>query len=303
MLAKLHSCAIVGLDGEIVRVEVDIAQGLPAFTIVGLPDAAVQEARERVRAAIRNSGFDFPQRRITVNLAPADLPKGGPAYDLPIAVGLLMASGQLAPGSDESIFLGELSLDGLVRHLQGILPMAALAKERGFGTVYVPEADAGEAALIEGLQIVPVASLTQLVAHLQGVAAIALYAGAPPSGDSLTHGPLSVRPVSVCHHTPSSVLTVLPLSVNTPRGLHTPLRFSVKLLAISTRRSPSQWPRNQKSLAPPWPQTRSPSCCSAIFSDQFLGCQVPVRFSGAASNAQIVVASTTTRTAVTSRTG
>jgi len=178
MLAKVRSCAIVGLDGEIVEVEVDIAQGLPAFTIVGLPDTAVQEAKERVRSAIRNSGFDFPQRRITVNLAPADLRKEGPAYDLPIAVGLLMASGQVpADAGDEALFLGELSLDGQVRHTQGILPMVALAKDRSLGTVFVPEADAEEAALIEGVDVLPVASLSQLASHLQGAAAIAPYGG------------------------------------------------------------------------------------------------------------------------------
>src|SRR3990170_1653502 len=116
MLAKVMSGAVVGLDGELVEVEVDIASGLPAFTIVGLPDAAVQEARERVRAAIRNSGCEFPLRRVTVNLAPADLKKEGPAYDLPIAVGLLISSGQVPPEGGHSLFLGELSLDGHLRH-------------------------------------------------------------------------------------------------------------------------------------------------------------------------------------------
>src|SRR3989337_130051 len=116
MLAKVNTCAVVGLDGRLVEVEVDIASGLPAFTIVGLPDTAVQEAKERVRAAIRNSGCDFPQRRITVNLAPADIRKEGPAYDLPIAIGILLASEQLPAQVEGCIFLGELSLDGQVRH-------------------------------------------------------------------------------------------------------------------------------------------------------------------------------------------
>lgn len=175
MLAKAYTCAIVGLDGALVEVEVDIAQGLPAFTIVGLPDAAVQEARERVRAAIRNSGYDFPQRRITVNLAPADLRKEGPAYDLPIAIGLLLASQQIAADVSGSLFLGELSLDGSLRHTYGILPMVALARERGLTTVYVPEVDGREAALLDGVTVIPVANLQQLVAHLQGVAHIQPY--------------------------------------------------------------------------------------------------------------------------------
>jgi magnesium chelatase family protein len=150
MLAKALSCAVVGLDGGLVEVEVDIASGLPAFAIVGLPDAACQEAKERVRSAVRNSGFQFPQKRITVNLAPADIRKEGPAYDLPIAVGILLASEQLAADVSDALFLGELSLDGQVRHAHGILPMVALAREKGLDVVYVPEADAHEAGLIEG---------------------------------------------------------------------------------------------------------------------------------------------------------
>ena len=174
MLAKVLSCAIVGLEGAVVEVEVDLASGLPAFTIVGLPDTAVQEAKERVRAAIKNSGCSFPQRRITVNMAPADLRKEGPAYDLPIAVGVLAASEQVpAEGLAESVFLGELSLDGALRHTHGILPMVALAQERGVATVYVPESDAREAALVQGVQLFPVPSLAALVAHLRGEAPIA----------------------------------------------------------------------------------------------------------------------------------
>ena len=115
MLAKTKTCAVVGLDGYIVEVEVDISPGLPSFTIVGLPDTAVQEARERVRAAIRNSGSEFPMRRITVNFAPADVRKAGPAYDLPIALAVMFSSGQVPEIPQESVFLGELSLDGGVR--------------------------------------------------------------------------------------------------------------------------------------------------------------------------------------------
>src|SRR3989304_3428463 len=120
MLAKVKTGAIVGLDGAMVEVEVDISPGLPNFFIVGLPDAAVQEAKERVRAAIRNSGNAFPMKRIVVNLAPADLKKAGPAYDLPIAVGILLSSEQVSAGVADTMFLGELSLDGGLRHTNGV---------------------------------------------------------------------------------------------------------------------------------------------------------------------------------------
>lgn len=167
MLAKVLSCAVVGLEGAIVEVEVDIAAGLPAFNIVGLPDTAVQEARERVRAAVRNSGLTFPQKRITVNLAPADLRKEGPTYDLPIAVGILLSSEQLVAEVSDTLFLGELSLDGSLRHTNGVLPMIALAKDNGLNTVYVPAADARESSLVPDIRIVPVASLAELVSHLR----------------------------------------------------------------------------------------------------------------------------------------
>ena len=146
MLAKARSCAVIGLEGAIVEVETDISPGLPSFTIVGLPDTAVQESRERVRAAIRNSGYEFPMKRITVNLAPADLKKECPAYDLPIAVGILLSSGQMEADVSDTLFLGELSLEGSVRHTQGVLPMVALARNKGLSTVFVPESDRAEAA-------------------------------------------------------------------------------------------------------------------------------------------------------------
>jgi len=154
MPAKVFSCAIVGLDGAIVEVEADISPGLPKFIVVGLPDTALQEARERVRSAIRNSGYTFPMKHITVNLAPADLQKSGPAYDLPIALGILLSSDQLFADVSKIVMLGELSLDGGLRHTNGILPMVAVAKEQGFSTVIVPEADAREASLIEGTEII-----------------------------------------------------------------------------------------------------------------------------------------------------
>jgi magnesium chelatase family protein len=168
MLAKVLTCAVVGLDGVLIEVEVDIAShGMPHFTIVGLPDAAVQEARERVRAAIKNCGLVFPMRRITVNLAPADIKKEGPAYDLPIATGILAASGQIPPLDGPALFLGELSLDGGLRHANGMLPMVSLARERQIDTVYVPAEDAREAALVQGVRVIPVESLAALVSHLR----------------------------------------------------------------------------------------------------------------------------------------
>ena len=177
MLAMARSCAIVGLEGALVEVEVDLANGMAAFMIVGLPDAAVNEAKERVRAAIRNSGCLFPFKRITVNLAPADLRKEGPVYDLPIAIGILLASEQINPQAqiEESLFLGELSLDGSVRHTNGILPMVALAREKQVKTVFVPSVDAMEASLVEGVEVYPVETLGQLIAHLNNVESIERY--------------------------------------------------------------------------------------------------------------------------------
>jgi len=175
MLARVHSCAVIGLEGVLVEVEVDIAQGLPAFTVVGLGDTAVQESRERVRAAVRNSALSFPMKRITVNLAPADLRKAGPAYDLPIALGLVLASEQVAGEVDRAVFIGELGLDGTLRHTDGVLPMAAVARAAGMQTAYVPYEDAPEAALVEGLTIVPVRSLADLIAHVSGERRIAAY--------------------------------------------------------------------------------------------------------------------------------
>ena len=175
MLAKVMSCAVIGLEGAIVEVEVDISPGLPSFTIVGLPDTAVQEARERVRAAIRNSGCTFPTKRITVNLAPAHLKKAGPAYDLPIAIGILLSSGQISADFSKTFFLGELSLDGGLRHTNGILPMVALAKEEDLPEVFVPADDANEASLIDGINVYPCISLAQLVSHLRGEITIAAY--------------------------------------------------------------------------------------------------------------------------------
>ena len=167
MLAHVNSSAIVGLDAVPVEVEVDIAsQGFPAFTIVGLPDKAVEEAKERVRSAIKNSGADFPAKRITVNLAPADLPKEGPSYDLPIALGILIADGQLSGDFSDALFSGELSLDGRLRHTNGILPQAILAKKKTYARFFVPAVNAKEAAIIDSITVFPIETLKKLFFHL-----------------------------------------------------------------------------------------------------------------------------------------
>ncbi|WP_026369841.1 YifB family Mg chelatase-like AAA ATPase [Kallotenue papyrolyticum] len=200
MLAKVYSCAVIGLDGALVEVEVDIANGLPAFNLVGLPDTAVQESRERVRAAIRNSGASFPMQRITVNLAPADLRKAGPAYDLPIAVGLLLASGQVDADVSRSIFIGELSLDGSIRHTDGILPMVSIAQRMGMATVYVPYDDAAEAALVEGLTVIPLRDLRELAAHLNGERYIPPFVGSAPAEDDDDRYPVDFRDIRGQEH-------------------------------------------------------------------------------------------------------
>jgi magnesium chelatase family protein len=169
MLACITTAAVVGLEGRLVEVQVDIGQqGLPNFFLVGLPTGAVKEARERVRTAIKNTGLVFPLRRITVNLAPAELPKQGPSYDLPLALAILVASGQVAQPGPETMFLGELSLDGQVRHTQGVLPMVATARTSGLKQIYVPATDAAEAALLDGVEVLPVSSLGELISHLRG---------------------------------------------------------------------------------------------------------------------------------------
>jgi len=181
MLARVHSCAVIGLEGVVVSVEVDTADGLPGISIVGLPDAAVQESRERVQAAVKNTGLPFPRKRIIVNLAPASVRKEGPAYDLPIALGVLMMSGLLPTNAaDGALVVGELSLDGSVRHARGVLPMAAVARAEGFKRLFVPQSDAAEAALIPDLEVTPIASLLDLYNHLTGRQPIAPQAVLTP---------------------------------------------------------------------------------------------------------------------------
>lgn len=169
MLACIKSVACVGLESFPVDVEVDVAEkGFPGFNIVGLPDKAVGEARERVRTALVNCGFAFPQKKITVNLAPADLPKEGSAYDLPIAIGILVANGDIEL-KESGIFFGELSLDGSLRHTKGALLLAIFAKRVGVSRIFVPIMSANEAAVVSGVEVFPVRGLDDLVEHLRGI--------------------------------------------------------------------------------------------------------------------------------------
>ncbi len=169
MLAIVNTCAVIGLDGHVVEVQTDFnpRAALPSFNLVGLPGAAVRESKDRARSAIRNSGLRFPNKAYVVNLSPADIHKHGPSYDLAIAIGVLGATDQIPLHAlDRAMFIGELSLDGSIRHVKGVLPMVYTAMQQGMDTVFVPEADAAEAALIQGISVIPVRSVGQLVEHL-----------------------------------------------------------------------------------------------------------------------------------------
>lgn len=174
MLAKVNSCALSGLKGYRLTVEADVGLGLSAFEIVGLPDASVRESRERVRAAVKNSDYEFPLRRITVNLAPADVKKVGPSLDLPIAIALLAATGQLPLSGlmNEAALIGELSLDGQVRPVSGVLPIASALAESGVRILLVPEENAQEAGIVQGLTVYGVSTLRQAVELLSGESAL-----------------------------------------------------------------------------------------------------------------------------------
>jgi magnesium chelatase family protein len=179
-LAKIQSASVIGLDASLIEVEVDISNGLPNFKIVGLPDKAVEEAKERVRSAIKNSGFQMPDRRITVNLAPADVKKMGPAYDLPIAIGLLTASGQLHEIPNKTLLIGELALNGDLRPTTGTVSIACWAKEHHYDDLILPEQNALEASLVSNLKIIPARSLRDLVLHFRGEKTIPAH----PSGSN-----------------------------------------------------------------------------------------------------------------------
>ncbi|MCI8554090.1 MAG: YifB family Mg chelatase-like AAA ATPase [Clostridiales bacterium] len=168
MFAQVNSMGLMGVDGFIVRVEADLSQGLPGFDVVGLPGAAVRESRDRVRSSMKNCGFDYPVSRITVNLAPADVRKEGSVYDLPLLLALLKAGGQLNASLEDSAFLGELSLAGEIRPVRGALPMVIAARDAGIRRVFVPAANAAEAAVTEGIEVYEADSVPALLAHLTG---------------------------------------------------------------------------------------------------------------------------------------
>lgn len=168
MVARVMSSAVIGVDGFLVEVETDILNGLPSFTVVGLPDKAVEESRERVRSAIKNSGVDFPVKRITVNLAPSDLPKEGSSFDMPIAVSILFASEQLNCNIEDNLFIGELSLNGKFRLTRGVLPAILLAKSLNFKRIFVPSENLHEASMVSGIDIYAIDSLKDLVLFLDG---------------------------------------------------------------------------------------------------------------------------------------
>lgn len=169
MLTKVWSAASKGLNPIEVEVEVNVAsKGFPAFNIVGLATKAVDEAKERVRTALINTGIEFPQKKITVNLAPADVPKEGSAYDLPMAVGVLVSMGEIELGEKKRFFYGELGLDGKLRHTKGVFLLASLAKEKGVSEVFVPKLSANEAVVVEGIKVYPINSLLELIRHFKG---------------------------------------------------------------------------------------------------------------------------------------
>lgn len=180
MLSGVFSAGVFGIDGYTVEVETFLSSGLPAFDIVGLPGTSVRESRDRVRAALRNSGFEFPMKRITVNLAPADIRKEGPIYDLPILLGLLSASNQLSFSANSTAFIGELSLKGNLRPTTGILSMALALKTAGFTSVFVPYENAAETALVDGLTVYAARHVAEIIDHLEGKKYIQPHTFSPP---------------------------------------------------------------------------------------------------------------------------
>ena len=172
MYAKVTSAGLLGMNAFPVEVETDLSRGLPGFEVVGLPDAAVKESRDRVRAAVKNTGFEAPAAKITVNLAPADLHKTGPIYDLPIYLSLLKASGATAADFSGAVFLGELALDGSVRRVTGALPMTIMAAEKGYKRIFLPAENAAEASVVRGIEVFGVRSALDVVNFYEGVSAL-----------------------------------------------------------------------------------------------------------------------------------
>ncbi|MBQ3052678.1 MAG: YifB family Mg chelatase-like AAA ATPase [Clostridia bacterium] len=168
MFSRIKGIGIFGIDSYLIEIEADVSNGLPAFDIVGLPDTAVKESRDRVRSAIKNCGYKFPVGRITVNLAPADRKKEGAIYDLPVLIAILKASGQLKAETEDSIIIGEVALDGKIRSVNGVLAIAITARQNGIKNLFVPLLNAGEAAVVDGINVYGVDNLNQLIAHLKG---------------------------------------------------------------------------------------------------------------------------------------
>ena len=172
MFSRVKSVGIFGIDSYMIEVEADISNGLPSFDIVGLPDTAVKESRDRVRAAIKNCGFKFPVSRITVNLAPANRKKEGSIYDLPVLLTILKASGQLKADLEDSVTIGEVALDGMIRSVNGVLALTITAAQNGIKNIFVPSKNAAEAAIVEGINVYPADNIKQIIAHLNGEAII-----------------------------------------------------------------------------------------------------------------------------------
>lgn len=180
MLSHVQSISLNGLKCSLVEVETDISTGFPSFNIVGLPDTSVQEARERIRSAIRNSGLSFPNtHRLIINLAPADIPKEGPIYDLPMALSIILGTLKQTLNLSQSIFVGELALDGSLRKINGTLPIAIFLKEKGIKTLFLPQENAAEAGLIDEIEVIPVKNLKQLLQHLLGQEKITPFTNSP----------------------------------------------------------------------------------------------------------------------------
>ncbi len=184
MFSRTQSVGVFGFQTYMIQIEADISNGLPAFDIVGLPDAAVKESRDRVRAAIKNCGFKFPISRITVNLAPADRKKEGSFYDLPVLLAILKASDQLKADLSNSVTVGEVALDGILRGVNGILAMTITAKENGIENIFVPKDNAIEAAVVDGINVYPVENIKQIIDHLTGEKKIKKQPNTPTTHES-----------------------------------------------------------------------------------------------------------------------
>lgn len=220
MYGKMHSACLYGIEGVMIGVEIDLANGLPQTNIIGLPDSAIREAVERVRAAIKNCGYRYPQQRITINLAPADLRKEGSAFDLAIALGILITSGQLImPSANEVLFIGELALDGSLRPVSGVLPMVEAARKNGFKAVLLPEGNAAEAALISGINIYAIDHLCTLPNPEES-----------PSNSAKGEDALNQRNGGVSEDMPS--LSSLPFPVTVTKGIDANDRPPVLVLSL-----------------------------------------------------------------------